>query len=218
MKHRTARGISFVAISTAGLLFGTFAYARGQRQPPPRRPEAAPRQIIVVTSPTEPSTKLEALSAQTGVVVVQRSTTIGELSGKGGSVIIEVKEFIDTGNPNQRVTGLGLLVKNQAEALSHTSLVDYDEIDSLVQAIDYISKLSQSAVPGKDIEVAFKTKGGFAVWASNRGKSEVIAAVSSQGQEREVAARINLSDLPQLKRLIQDAKAEIDAAPQSGNQ
>jgi NaMN:DMB phosphoribosyltransferase len=51
-----------------------------------------------------PSTKLEAFSARTGIVLVKGFTELGRISGIGGQVTISAREFRDASN--QKLTGV----------------------------------------------------------------------------------------------------------------
>ena len=94
--------------------------------------------------------------------------------------------------------------------------VDYDEIDSLVKGIDSISKANRNSTPLTNFEAVYETKGALSVFTYSTG-SGIHLAVSS-GICGKVTARLETSDLNQLQTLIQNAKASIDSAQQSGNQ
>ena len=47
----------------------------------------------------KPTTKLEAFQAITGIVIVRSYTTVGAISGLGGIVTVDVREFRDASNP-----------------------------------------------------------------------------------------------------------------------
>jgi hypothetical protein len=217
MRHDSHGICTFLACSVA-LLFGPLNGAQAQQLVAQRAPELIHESPLVeVRAPTLPLTKLEALSEKTGVVIVRHSSMIGELNGKRGSVTIETKELIETGNNEEKATGLSFVVRDQAKSFSHVSLVDYDEIDGLIDALDYIAKVDQKASNGEDFEAVYRTRGGLTIWASNRGKSEIVAAVVSKGVEKDAVAAVNFTDLPQLKKFIIDAKAAIDAGGQNGD-
>jgi hypothetical protein len=156
-----------------------------------------------------PATKLEAFSAKTGVVVIRGYTTVGVLKGMG-AVTVDAREFRDAANLKLRVTGLSIEVKESGSLeRESTSFIDYDEIDSLLQGIDYISKANAGITPMKNFEVEYKTKGDFAVITFN-SQSGIGVAVSS-GRFTKTKAYFKLADLPQLRTLIQNGKADIDA-------
>ncbi len=123
------------------LLFASVGFAHGQqtKEPPP------------------PATKLEEFSAKTGIVVIRGFSTIGEVRGMG-SVTITAREFRDASNPKLRQTGLTVEVKESGRLeRESTSFVDYDEIDSLLRGIDYISKIERNVTSLKDFEAEYRT-------------------------------------------------------------
>jgi len=162
-----------------------------------------------------PATKLEAFSAKTGTVIVRGYTTVGVVNGMG-TVTIDAREFRDAGT-KLRVTGLSIEVKESGRLeRESTSFVDYDEIDSLLQGIDYISKIDQNVTPMKSFEAEYKTKGDFSVTTfSSRGG---ISVAVSSGRFGKVSAYLKISDLSQLRTLLQNGKAAIDSATQSAKQ
>lgn len=95
----------------------------------------------------EPSkTKLEAFMAADGAVIVQGYSKIGDFKGQfGSSIVVEAKEFTNASS-GRKEYGLAIEVKEAGRLeREHTSYVDYDEIDSLLKGIDYISKVDRSA-------------------------------------------------------------------------
>src|SRR5258705_9518272 len=153
MRCRAVHSISLFG----ALLFASLCSAQGQQS---KDAPAAP-----------PATKLEAFSAKTGVVLIRGYSTVGSIHGMG-SVSIDAREFRDASNTKLKVTGLSIEVK-EAGRLERESIsfVDYDEIDSLLQGIDYISKIDQNITPMKSFEAEYKTKGDFSIttFSSTRG-------------------------------------------------
>ncbi len=161
--------------------------------------------------PLPPATKLEEFSAKTGIVVIRGFSTIGEVRGMG-SVTVTAREFRDASNPKLRQTGLTVEVKESGRLERESiSFVDYDEIDSLLRGIDYISKIERNVTSLKDFEAEYRTKGDFGITTFNERGGSIGVAVSS-GRFGKVSAYLKLSDLPQLRTNIVNAKAVIDSA------
>ncbi|MGB7845893.1 MAG: hypothetical protein WBL63_09785 [Candidatus Acidiferrum sp.] len=166
--------------------------------------------------PPPPTTKLESFSVQTGVVLIRGISRIGFIKGKG-SVTVAAMELRDSDNPDLRVTGLSITVKeSEASGKEKTSYVDYDELDSLLKGIDTISRADRNITRLTDFSAEYRTKGDFSVVTFSTG-SGIHLAVSS-GSCGKVTAHFETTDLNQLKSLIQDGKAAIDFAPQDANQ
>jgi hypothetical protein len=146
-------------------------------------------------------------------VIVRGYTTVGAVTARLGSVSIDAREFTDAGNSHVRVTGLSIEVKEAGRLeRENTSFVDYDEIDSLIQGIDYISKMDQHVTLMKNFEAEYRTKGDFRITTFN--SSEGIDVSVSSGRIGKATAFMKLADLPRLRALIVNAKATIDSASQ----
>jgi len=199
MRFRAVHSISLFG----ALLFASSCHAQGQQSKD--APAAAP------------ATKLEAFSAKTGAVIIRGFTTVGAVNGMG-SVSIDAREFRDAGNPKLKVTGLSIEVKESGRLERESiSFVDYDEIDSLLQGIDYISKIDQNITPMKNFEAEYKTKGDFSVTTFSSSRGGISVAVSS-GKFGKVSAYLKISDLSQLRTHIQNGKTAIDSAMQNAKQ
>ena len=97
-----------------------------------------------------------------------------------------------------------------------TSFVDYDELDSLLGGIDYISRVDRNITLLTNVEAEYRTKEDFSVITFSTG-SGIHLAVSS-GRCGKVIGHLEISDLIQLKTLIQDGKAAVDSALQNANE
>lgn len=158
-----------------------------------------------------PTTKIEAFSAKTGVVIIKGFSTVGRISGQGG-VSVEAREFRDASSPSTGVYGIAIEVKESSRLERESrSFVDQDEIDSLVSGIDYISKISKSITIMKDFEAEYRTRGHFSITVFSDSRGGLSLAVAS-GRIGRTSAYLKLSDLDQLKALILEAKKAIEGA------
>jgi hypothetical protein len=157
----------------------------------------------------EPKTKLEAFQGQTGTVVIKGYTDIGRVKA-AGTIEIDAMEFTDA------VTGRkqsGVLVEvKESGRLENTdrSFIDYDEVESLLKGLDYISKASSSVTKLANFESTYKTKGNFSAttFSTTGGK---IEAVVKSGHFRGASVYISLSQLGELSALIVQAKQKLDS-------
>jgi hypothetical protein len=169
-------------------------------------------------NPRETSkTKLEAFQAKTGTVIVTGFTEVGAIPDSyGGSITVESKEFTD-GESGKKEYGITIGVKGGGELQREgVSYIDYDEIESLVKGIDYISGVKPSVTKLHDFQADYRTKGGFKISTFSSKDGQINAAVSS-GSIGEVDAFISLTQLDDLRGLIIKAKATLDEI-RSGNQ
>jgi hypothetical protein len=169
-----------------------------------------------ICTPPPSATKLEMFSNQTGVVLIRGFSRIGVIKGKG-SVTVAVIVFRAADNPKTTVAGLSVTVKESDTAgREKISYVDYDEIDALLKGIDSISKADRNSTPLAYFEAEYGTKGGLSVFTYGGG-SGIHLGVSS-GACSKVTAHLEITDLNELKNLIQNGKTAIDSALQDANQ
>lgn len=162
----------------------------------------------------EAKTKLEQFSAKTGVVMIRGFQKIGTESGLyNTSVNVQTKEFtnVTDGTKEYGIT-IEAFKEDGRYDKKHTSFIDYDEIDSLIEGIEYISKVKADVTQLEDFQADYKTKGDLEISTFSSGK-KVMAAVSS-GRIGSVAAYFNIEDLVNIKNLILKAKSKIEEVKQ----
>ena len=108
-----------------------------------------------------PATELEAFQSRTGVVLIRGFSTVGTVRGMGGEVSVDAREFRDGSNPSSpNATGISITVKETSRLeRGNISFVDYDEIDSLIKGVEYISKVGKDVTKLDHFEVDYRTKG-----------------------------------------------------------
>lgn len=154
-------------------------------------------------------TRLEAFEATTGRVVVKGTEDLGTVTGKTGLAIVKIQEFRDVVG-NQRESGLVITVR-QSEQLEDTTTVDYEELDPLLKAIDYISKADPNVTSLNHFEAFFTTKAGLRVASYiSRRTSTVEASITSQRVNRS-KTWINQTQLAEFRILLEQAKSRLDA-------
>jgi hypothetical protein len=162
-------------------------------------------------APIEPKTKLEAFEARTGAVIIRGFSTVGTIRGRyETSVEIECKEFTDASS-GKREFGVSIEVK-QAGRIERKdrAYIDYDEIDSLVKGIEYISKIEKSVTKLDQFQADYKTKGELRVSTFSDDSGKIQTAIHS-GQFGGVTAYLSLEDLASFKKLVQQAKEKLDS-------
>jgi hypothetical protein len=190
------------------LRFTTFALLAALATPAVAQQQAAD---AAAQQRAAPSTKIEAFSAKTGVVMIKGFSTVGRIRGQG-IVSVDAREFRDASSPKTGVYGVAIEVKESGRLERETrSFIDQDEIDSLVSGIDYISKISKSVTIMKDFEAEYRTKGDFSITVFSDSTGGLSLAVAS-GRIGKTSVYLKLGDLDQLKALILEAKKAIEEA------
>jgi hypothetical protein len=192
---------------------------RGQQSssPPPGAgpagaPGGNPRDSGYSVMVPPPLTRLEALAAQKGLVIVKGYTDIGTLvADDQSSVLVSAVQFSDGTNKEH---GVALHVSQTVEGRSvqTTAYVDEEEIDGLVAAIDSISKLQDGAAsPMQHFDARYQTLGALELVGTNvnGGRMVMVRALELRpGMEPPVVAQAPffVSRMPELGQKLTAAK------------
>ena len=156
-----------------------------------------------------PATKLEAFETNTDTVIIKATAPIGTVQAHGGTVAVRCREIADAGT-GRRESGV-LIDVASGGPLEDTVLIDYDELDSLLDGIEYIGKLDWSVTPLPSFNAAYTTKGGLrAVAFGSRRTGNIVYAVRSIRVSRQPLL-LSLDQLGQLRSLIEQGKSKLDS-------
>jgi hypothetical protein len=99
--------------------------------------------------------------------------------------------------------------------LEATALIDYDELDSLLDGLEYLGKLDWSVTSLPDFSAVYTTKGGFR--AEARGSRRTGSIEFAVRSTRVNAPKLSLSrdQLGQLRSLIEQARTKLDSMRQA---
>ena len=90
------------------------------------------------------------------------------------------------------------------------SMIDYDEIDALLKAMDAASKASESITRLSHFEVRYRTKGDFEVMTFKQLENNVIAAAVEGGFFDRARLYLSIDDLVKVRWMIAQAKERLD--------
>lgn len=161
-----------------------------------------------------PRTMIGCLEQKEGVVVLKGITRVGRLQGsRGGEVLFDAKE-VKIANSGSRQTGIFVRIvepagQGQAGRESET-YIDYDEIEPLLKALDYFSKINHTSTELDDYQAVFRTRGGFQLSLKSIRVGEGIRVAVIDTDDNVFCIYITPADLPALKNLIETAKEKID--------
>jgi len=158
-----------------------------------------------------PKTKVESFDAKTGVVVIRGFSVVDKVKGNySTSVTVEAKEWIDASS-GKREYGISIEVR-ESEREKRSSYIDYDEIESLLKGIGYISKIDSKITKLNEFQADYKTKGEFEISTfSSDGK---IAAAVKSGSIYSASAYFDFEDIEKIKTAIDKAKKVLDSIKQ----
>jgi hypothetical protein len=159
--------------------------------------------------PPLPQTRLEGFETNTGTVIIKASAPIGTVAANAGVVSLKCRDITEAGTGRHECgIVVGITYGGQWEDIM---LIDYDELDPLLTAIDYISKLDWSVTSFPSFDAVFTTKGGFRIIAfgSRRTGAIEFAARSTRASRRPLL--LSRDQVGQLRSLIEQAKAKLDS-------
>ena len=156
-----------------------------------------------------PATKLEAFETNIDTVVIRATAPIGAVSAHNGGVAVRCREITDAGTGRrERGVVIDIAFDTQVDGMA---LIDYDELDSLMDGLEYLGKLEWSVTSLPDFSAVYTTKGGFR--AEARGSRRTGSIEFAVRSVRVSAPRLPLSrdQLGQLRSLIEQARAKLDS-------
>ena len=157
--------------------------------------------------PLEPRTKLEALDDRHSTVIIKGFTRITTVEVRG--VRIDAVEMRELGNV-ARAKGVVIVLREGGERPNdNRAFVDYEEIDSLLNAIDAVSRVDETATKLVGFEAKYKTIGDLEIGVF-RQTSRGTAVVMTTGICDRATQALSLDDLAKVRAMIQEAKARLD--------
>ena len=150
--------------------------------------------------PLEPRTKLEAIEDRHSTVVIKGFTRITTVDVRG--VRIDAVEMRELGNA-ARGKGLVVVLREGGERPDdNRAFVDYEEIEPLLNAIDAISRVDETATKLAGFEARYKTLGDLEI-AVFRQTSRGTAVLLTTGICDRATATVSLDDLAKIRAMIQ---------------
>jgi hypothetical protein len=161
--------------------------------------------------PLEPRTKLEALEMKYETVLIKgftRITTV-EISG----IRIDAVEWRDTRN-SARAAGIAISLREGAERpgerpRENRALIDYDEIEPFINAIDTVSKVSETATKLTGFEARYKTLGDLELVVFRQTRSGNAVSITA-GVCDKITTVLTLDELAKFRAMLAEAKMRLD--------
>jgi hypothetical protein len=158
--------------------------------------------------PLEPRTKLESLNDRHGTVIIRGFTRITTVEVSGFR--IDALEIRDVGSSVSRAKGIVVVLREGGERPDEDrAFIDYDEIDPLLNAIDMISRVDETATKLTGFEAKYKTLGDLEIGVFRQTRSGNAAFVRT-GICSSVTATLTLDELAKVRAMIQEAKTRLD--------
>jgi hypothetical protein len=161
----------------------------------------------VTCEPVEPRTKLEALDDRHSTVIIKGFTRITTVEVAG--IRIDAVEMREMGNVS-RAKGVVVSLREGGERpRENRAFIDYEEIDSLLNAIDAISRVDETMTKLAGFEAKYRTLGDLEinVFRQTRSGTAVIITTGICDNSR---ATLSLDDLAKVRAMIHEAKSRLD--------
>ena len=189
--------LSTLIIAASAVSVG--AQRRWERLPPPRDPQFY-----------EPRNKLEDFDGRAETLLIKGRTWVGTIRGQNGTARVEATEIRDTA-ASARATGVIITIMATGGPPGDIrSLIDYEEIDLLVKAIDTAAKAGDSITQLTHFEVRYRTRGDFEIMVFKQLSDNAIAAAIEGGFFDRSRLLLTLDELTKLRWMIVQAKEKLD--------
>jgi hypothetical protein len=164
----------------------------------------APAQVTNV-----PLTKLEAFEAQTGMVMVKGTGQIGSLAVGALTITVLSKESINVG-AGRKQYGLAIEAAENNQ-LVWKRVVDYDEIDSLVNGLNYLSIIDDKVTTLPAFVAGYVTKSGFRVGAFTSQRRGAIQLFLQDYTANSARILVTPAQLAEFLSLVEQARKNLDS-------
>jgi hypothetical protein len=162
--------------------------------------------------PYEPRTKLELMDRLQGEVIIKGFTRITTVEVTGVRIdAVEMRPLARDG----RYKGLVVSVRfdatgdNRERILERRAFVDYDEIGSLLNAIDAMARVDETTTKLVGFEARYRTLGDLEISVFRQTRSGNAVILGAGICERATQA-LTLDELAKVKAMIQEAKSRLD--------
>ena len=189
------------------VIAASFASVHGQRRwqrlPAPRDPQFY-----------EPRNKLEDFDGRMETLLIKGRTWVGTLRLQNGSVRVEAIEIRDTRDSSRAIGVMVTIVPSETTAPTEEirSLIDYDEIDKLVNVLDTMAKADEKVTKLVNFEERYRTRGDFEAIVYRQISGAGASAAIEGGFFDRVRLLMAIEDLTKLRWFIAQAKDKLDEA------
>ena len=152
-------------------------------------------------------TDLGVFEARTGAVIIKGFGQIGSVSVGTDVISVRCKESTDVSTGRK---AYGLAIEIAGNPLPRERIfVDYDEIDSLLSGINYLSKITYDVTPLPSYEASYSTKGGLRVVANSVRREGGIQTFLQYGDDPRIL--LTSVQMTQLYGLIEQARNNLNS-------
>ncbi|MGH8022523.1 MAG: hypothetical protein ACRED1_02995, partial [Limisphaerales bacterium] len=132
---------------------------------------ALPLAVTAQSSTNAPATEIESFDLQTDAVIVKGTGQIGSIATEAGTILVRCRESDNVASgQKQYAIAIGI----QANQSRLVLWVDYDELDALIQGMNFLSKVNFEVTTMPSFDAIITTRSGFRAGArSERQKGSI---------------------------------------------
>jgi hypothetical protein len=175
------------------------AQRRWERLPAPRDP-----QFYV------PRNKLEDFEGRMETILIKGRTWVGTVRAQNGSARVEATEIRDTVTSTRAAGVVITIMADGGPPGEIRALIDYEEIDALVKAMDTALKASEAVTKLTHFEVRYRTRGDFEVMVFKQLSDNAIAVAIEGGFFDRSRLYLTLDELTRVRWMMVQAKERLD--------
>ncbi len=193
------RSLILATLMIAASFGSVCAQRRWERLPAPRDP-----QFYV------PRNQLEDFDGRVETILIKGRSWVGTVRAQNGSARVEATEIRDTATSTRAAGVVVTVMADGGPPGEIRALIDYQEIDALVKAIDTAVKASESITKLTHFEVRYRTRGDFEVLVFKQLSDNAIAAAIEGGFFDRSRLYLTLDELTRVRWMMVQAKEKLD--------
>lgn len=162
-------------------------------------------------------TKLEMFDAQIGRVIVKGSVDLGTVSARTAVISVKAKESTDV---STALKEYGVVVGVKEENFPEIpTVIDYDELDGLIEAIEYIGKVDISVTSLPSFQAIYRTRADLRLLGYSSKREPGVVHTALQTLQHVGGSRVVIApdQLAGLRNLLVEAKATLDSLRKRGS-
>ena len=145
-------------------------------------------------------------------MILKATAPIANVAAGAGELSVNCRQITDLGT-GRRESGVMIGFGDSSRA-DEVCLIDYDELDSLQDGLDYLNQVEWAVTSLPAFNAVYTTKGGFRVAAYGDQRTGGIGFAARNLRRPDPPLQLTRSQLGQLKSVLGQARAKLDALRQ----
>jgi len=163
-------------------------------------------------STNAPATEIENFELQPDAVIVKGFNEVGTINTAAGVVSVRCKQ---SANAALGRSEYGITVGLASNDTRGFLVVDYDELDPLLNAISFFSRITYDVTPMPSFDTTFTTKSGLRIAAHSERRQGGIQLFLQFADTPRIP--LSSDQFSQLQNLITQAKSALDLLKNKGS-